>query len=205
MEQWINNYFNELCRLQLNAIVTSEDGQPMALSHGFHHYIQHIQAMKQARGKLLFVGNGGSAGICSHLAIDYSKNGHIPAMAFNDPSALTCIGNDFGYEHVFSKQIEFHARREDIVFAISSSGNSDNIINAVKAARMVGCVVVTLSGFYPDNVLRRLGDINFYVSAKEYGLVEVSHLALGHALLDCIMHKETRCEITTKDTMSVSV
>ena len=58
----------------------------------------------------MFVGNGGSAGICSHLAIDFSKNGGLRAMAFNDPSALTCLGNDLGYENVFAKQIEFHGR-----------------------------------------------------------------------------------------------
>ncbi len=205
MEQWINDYFNQLCHLQLNAVVTSEDNESLTLSHGFHHYIQYVQSMRQARGKLLFVGNGGSAGICSHLAIDYSKNGHIPSMAFNDASAITCIGNDFGYEHVFAKQIEFHARQEDILIAISSSGNSANIVNAVKAARMVGCKVVTLSGFHPDNVLRRLGDINFYVSAKEYGVVEVSHLALGHALLDYIIQEEAGILATVEDTMSVSL
>ena len=83
----------------------------------------------------MFVGNGGSAGIASHLAIDFSKNGGMRAMAFNDPSALTCLGNDLGYENVFAKQIEFHGRAGDLLIAISSSGRSPNILNAVKAAR----------------------------------------------------------------------
>ena len=72
----------------------------------------------------MFVGNGGSAGIASHLAIDFSKNGGLRSLAFNDASALTCLGNDLGYENVFAKQIDFHARAGDLLIAISSSGRS---------------------------------------------------------------------------------
>src|SRR6185295_3206162 len=110
-----------------------------------------------------FVGNGGSAGICSHLAIDFSKNGGLRSLAFNDPSALTCLGNDLGYENVFAKQIDFHGRPGDLLIAISSSGRSPNILSAVAKARERECSVVTLSGFGDDNGLRRTGDVNFYV------------------------------------------
>ena len=137
--------------------------------------------------KLGFIGNGGSAGIASHMAIDYSKNGNIRSQAFNDPSALTCLGNDLGYENVFAKQIEFHARPGDLLVAISSSGNSQNILNGVAQARETGCKVVTLSGFAEDNRLRDLGDINFYVPSREYGFVEITHLALCHAVVDFAM------------------
>ena len=88
-----------------------------------------------AGNKIIFIGNGGSAGIASHLAIDFSKNGGLRALAFNDPSALTCLGNDLGYENVFAKQLEFHARPGDLLIAISSSGTSPNILSAVKEAR----------------------------------------------------------------------
>lgn len=144
-------------------------------------------AMRQAHGRgnrLFFVGNGGSAGICSHMATDYSKNGGIRALALNDGAILTCLGNDFGYEHVFSKQLEWHATAGDVVVAISSSGRSPNILNAAKAARERRCMVVSLSGFKPDNPLRLLGDYNLYVDNMEYGFVELSHLALLHAVLD---------------------
>ena len=87
----------------------------------------------------MFIGNGGSAGIASHLAIDFSKNGGLRALAFNDPSALTCLGNDLGYENVFAKQIELHGRAGDLLIAISSSGRSPNILNAVEAARCRDC------------------------------------------------------------------
>ncbi|MCR9191775.1 MAG: SIS domain-containing protein [Gammaproteobacteria bacterium] len=204
MEQWINNYFNKLCDLQLNTSTTIQNGQDITLADGFNYFIQFVQNMSQKRGKLLFIGNGGSAGIASHLAIDYSKNGHIPALTFSDPSALTCLSNDLGYEQVFAKQIEFHAQNTDILFAISSSGNSSNILNAVKSARMLNCTVVTLSGFDSDNHLRQLGDLNFYIPDTAYGFVEVSHLALGHALLDYIIQEQ--CVFTkSQETVSLPI
>ena len=140
-----------------------------------------------AGNKIMFVGNGGSAGIASHLAIDYSKNGGMRSLAFNDASALTCLGNDLGYENVFAKQLDFHARAGDLLIAISSSGRSPNVLAAVKMARTRDCRVVTYSGFTEDNDLRRTGDVNFFVRSREYGFVEVSHLALCHAVLDIDM------------------
>jgi D-sedoheptulose 7-phosphate isomerase len=132
------------------------------------------------------VGNGGSSAIASHMATDYSKNGDVRAMALNDSSMLTCLGNDLGYDRVFAKQIELYARPDDLVIAISSSGRSANILNAVKAARAAKCAVVTFSGFTADNPLRRLGDINFYVASDRYGFVEIGHLTICHAILDFI-------------------
>jgi len=114
------------------------------------------------------------------------------ALAFTDASALTCLGNDLGYESIFAKQIEFHARRGDLVIATSSSGNSPNIINGVAVARDRGCHVVSFSGFKDDNKLRRLGDVNFYVSSLQYGFVEIAHLALCHAILDLDMGWDPR-------------
>lgn len=138
-------------------------------------------------GHIFFIGNGGSAGIASHMANDFSKNGGMPALCFNDGAALTCLGNDFGFEHVFAKQLEFHARHGDLLVAISSSGNSLNILLAIEAARTIGCGVVTMSGFSAENKLRKLGDINFHVGVKDYGLVEVAHTALIHAVVDMKM------------------
>jgi D-sedoheptulose 7-phosphate isomerase len=108
-------------------------------------------------------------------------------LAFNDPSALTCLGNDLGYENVFAKQLEFHARPGDFLIAISSSGRSPNILGAVKTARARDCRIATFSGFTQENELRRTGDVNFYVRSREYGFVEVAHLALCHAVLDIDM------------------
>lgn len=190
MLKWINNYFNTLLHLQLNTQVTDLHGKKIPMDEGFNQYVQYAKATRQHHTKIIFIGNGGSAGIASHLAIDYSKNGHLPAMSFSDAAALTCLSNDYGYEHVFAKQIEFHARRGDLLVAISSSGKSVNILNAVAAARKVGCQVMTFTGFNPANPLSKLGDVNFYIDSKEYGFVEVAHLGLGHSLLDYIIEEQ---------------
>jgi D-sedoheptulose 7-phosphate isomerase len=159
-------------------------GEALPLDAAIDRAIAWAKEAHDAGNKIMIVGNGGSAGIASHTAIDFSKNANLRALAFNDSSALTCLGNDFGYEHVFAKQIEFHGKPNDLLIAISSSGGSPNILNAVAAARARNIRVVTFSGFKADNALRRSGDLNFYVPASEYGFVEMAHQALLHALLD---------------------
>jgi D-sedoheptulose 7-phosphate isomerase len=190
MLNWIKNYFNTLHQLQLNAKITNHKGQVISIDEGFTQYIQWVKTMHKSRGKLIIIGNGGSAGIASHLAIDYSKNGNIPALALNDASALTCLSNDYGYEDVFAKQIEYYGSSKDILVAISSSGKSKNILKAVTVAQKMGCQVITFSGFDPNNPLGQVGDLNFYIDSKSYGYVEVAHLSLGHALLDHIIEEQ---------------
>jgi len=137
--------------------------------------------------KVMFIGNGGSAGIAGHMAIDFTKNGGVRSLTFNDASSLTCLGNDLGYDQVFAKQVEMHGVNGDILIAISSSGESKNILNAVDAARAKKCFVVTLSGFSDGNALRKAGDVNFYVASRAYGFVETAHQAILHAILDTAM------------------
>ena len=183
----LDRYFKNLESILRSAEATGLSGSKMALADGCEWVRQAAHDAHDNGNTVLFVGNGGSAGIASHLAIDFSKNGGMRAMAFNDPSALTCLGNDLGYENVFAKQIEFHGRPGDLLIGISSSGRSPNILNAVKMARSRDIKVVTFSGFTPDNALRGVGDVNFFVASKEYGFVEVAHLALCHAVLDIDM------------------
>jgi D-sedoheptulose 7-phosphate isomerase len=205
MLDWIKNHFNTLHDLQLRARVTDYQGGVLGLDDGFRQYIQIVKTIRANHGKLIFIGNGGSAGIASHLAIDYSKNGHLNAMTFNDASALTCLSNDFGYDHVFAKQIEYHGRKGDVLIAISSSGRSKNIINAVSAARKLDCPVITFSGFEKNNPLSQLGNVNFYVDAKEYGYVEVAHLSLGHAMLDYIIEESTHAKSNQRQVLEAEI
>jgi D-sedoheptulose 7-phosphate isomerase len=187
MRQRIADYFATLARLTVAAEATDVAGNHVALDDVFGAVMARAQAAHAGGNKVMFVGNGGSAAIASHMAIDYTKNGGIRALAFNDGAALTCLGNDLGYAQVFARQIEMQARAGDLLIAISSSGNSANILAAVEAARGRGCEVVTFSGFRPDNKLRALGDYNLYVASEDYGFVEVAHLALNHAILDLAM------------------
>jgi D-sedoheptulose 7-phosphate isomerase len=182
----IRNYFATLSKYLSQTAVTSAAGQILDLDEAVSQVIVDVRRTHKVGNKLIFVGNGGSAAIASHMATDYSKNGNIRSLALNDSSMLTCLGNDLGYDQVFSTQIELHARSGDLLFAISSSGRSANILNAVNAARTAKCMVVTLSGFTTDNPLRSLGDIKFYIDSDRYGFVEIGHLTICHAILDAI-------------------
>ena len=187
MSERVNRYFHTLAQLLRDSEVTDSAGQSMPLAQAFDQVRDAAHTAHDAGNKLIYIGNGGSAAIASHLAIDYSKNGGIRSLAFNDASALTCLGNDLGYENVFAKQIDFHARQGDLLIAISSSGMSPNILAGVSAARARNCGIVTLSGFNEGNALRRTGDVNFYVRSSAYGFVEIAHLSLCHAILDIDM------------------
>lgn len=187
MQHLFNRYFETLSQVLRDTEVTDPAGNPLGLGDGGELVRRQARASHAAGNKLMFVGNGGSAGIASHLAIDFSKNGGLRSTAFNDPAALTCLSNDLGYENVFAKQIEFHARPGDLMIAISSSGRSPNILKAAATAAAAGCHVVTFSGFTEDNGLRRLGKVNFFVRSKLWGFVEIAHLTLCHAILDIDM------------------
>ena len=179
----------------LSRITKAAHEVEMTDANGYHQdprdfvpwLVKRARLTHDARGRLIFVGNGGSASIASHMAIDWGKNGGFRSLAFNDAPALTCLGNDLGYENVFAKQIQMHGRREDLLIAISSSGRSPNILRAVEAMRDAHGTVLTLSGFDADNPLRRLGDRNLYVPAREYGHVEISHLGALHCALDRVI------------------
>ncbi|UCD55349.1 MAG: SIS domain-containing protein [Candidatus Omnitrophota bacterium] len=170
-------------------IATNAEDTAFALDEAIHNSIKMIIEQAAAGGKLLFIGNGASASIASHMAVDFWKNACIRAIAFNDSSLLTCISNDYGYEHVFEKPIEMFAGPADTLIAISSSGQSKNILCGVSAAKKKGLKVLSLSGFNKDNPLREAGDINFYVPSKSYGHVEVVHLSICHLLVDMIIEK----------------
>ncbi len=183
----IGSYVDVLASVMRSVAATDARGQEVGLDAAVEWSVEAARQATDKGYKIIFAGNGGSAAIASHMATDYSKNGGLRAWAMNDGSMLTCLGNDYGYEHVFAKQIEFHGRSGDLLVAISSSGQSPNILAAVKAARGLGCTVLTMSGFKHDNALRKTGDMNFYLASTAYGYVEIGHLALCHAIVDYSM------------------
>jgi len=180
-------YYNELAKLMASIKVTDKHGADIEFCHGVEMAGNLITAGTGAGNKLMFIGNGASASISSHMSTDFWKNGGMRAIAYNDSSLLTCISNDFGYKHVFEEPIKMFADEGDILVAISSSGKSENILRGVEAARLRKCGVITLSGFEGDNPLSSLGDFNFYVPARDYGPVEVIHHSICHCILDVIM------------------
>ncbi len=186
-----SDYIASLSEALKEAEITLKNGRKITMDEAVKKITTRLSPIRSGSdSQVFFIGNGGSSAIASHQAIDYWKNGHIKATAFNDGALLTCLSNDFGYEYVFQKPLERFAAKGDILFAISSSGNSKNIINAVRAARKKRLSTVTLSGFGKDNKLRKCGDINFYVPSFSYGIVEIAHLSICHSILDFIIEND---------------
>lgn len=190
MNRKISSYYEILRRLTRSVAVTDRAGRDLGLEAGFKKIVSIVTACGKRGGKLIFIGNGASASISSHMAVDFWNHAGIKAIAFNDPSLLTCMSNDYGYENVFAKPVETFSEKGDILIAISSSGASANILRAVKTARSKGVKVITLTGFSKYNPLRKSGDMNFYVPADRYSHVEVMHHSLCHYLLDMVADKK---------------
>lgn len=165
--------------------VTDRHGMAMPLNDGVSKAVELILTVGTNPRKVMAIGNGGSATIASHLQNDLCKTVGLRAMVFSEVSLLTALANDHSYQCVFEQPVELWADAGDLIIAISSSGQSQNILRAVQAATAQGCRVITLSGFSADNPLRCLGDVNFYVSSLDYGYVESAHAVLAHFLIDC--------------------
>ena len=138
--------------------------------------------------KILIFGNGGSAAIASHFSVDLTKNAKLRCLNFNESGLITCFSNDYGFEHWAEKAIDFYGDEGDLLIVISSSGQSENMLNAVKAARNCNFQsVITLSGFSEDNPLKKLGDINLWVNNKSYNFVETVHQIWLLTIVDLII------------------
>lgn len=143
-------------------------------------------------GKVILAGNGGSAAMASHVAVDFTKAAGIRAINFNEADLITCFANDYGYENWVAKAIEAYGDPGDLVILISSSGRSPNIINAASYAKQNGFPLVTLSGFDSDNPLRSLGDINLWVESSSYNIVEMTHHIWLLSVVDYIISEANR-------------
>jgi D-sedoheptulose 7-phosphate isomerase len=139
--------------------------------------------------KVILAGNGGSAAMASHVAVDLTKAARIRSINFNEADLLTCFANDYGYENVFEKAVEYYGDKGDLLVLISSSGQSKNVLNAAKKARGMGIGVVTLTGFKIDNRLRQMGDFNLWVDSTSYNVVEMTHHVWLVAIVDYIISK----------------
>jgi D-sedoheptulose 7-phosphate isomerase len=143
-------------------------------------------------GKVIIAGNGASAAIASHVAVDLTKAAGVRAVNFNEADLITCFANDYGYEHWIEKALDFYADPKDIVILISSGGMSPNIVNAALKAKAMGLKVITLSGFREDNSLKKLGDINFWVNSSQYNIVETIHQSWLLVMVDQIAAEKSK-------------
>lgn len=133
-----------------------------------------------------FIGNGASASMASHFSADMAKNAHVHTQVFSDLSLITAVSNDMGFNQVFAEPLRCRGKPGDILVAISSSGQSENILTAVDQATALGMTIITLSAMKGDNALRQSGDLNAYVPATGYGLAETCHATILHHWMDMV-------------------
>jgi D-sedoheptulose 7-phosphate isomerase len=180
------SYLTGLARLFERVEVTGERGAPIALDDGVARAVALIVSRRNV-GKVLLIGNGGSAAIVSHMQNDLCKAAGVRAMVFNEAPLLMALANDDGYDSVFDRPVGLWAEPGDVLIAVSGSGESENVVRAATLALEKGCRLITLTGFRPANRLRQLGEVNVYVPASGYGYVEMTHAIIGHCITDMAM------------------
>lgn len=144
-----------------------------------------------AGGKILLLGNGGSAADCQHIAAEivgrYKRERRgLPAIALTtDTSILTAVGNDYGFEHVFSRQVEALCTPKDVVIGLSTSGNSPNVLAAIHTARQIGAFTIGLTGG-GGGKLAQCCDLSLVVASNDTPRIQETHILVGHMLCDLI-------------------
>ena len=184
MELPVAERLKEFSRAVVDTKVTDKTGTELPLQEGINKSLDMINSIRETQSNLYVIGNGGSAAIASHAVIDFMNVGKISARTLHDSATLTCMANDYGYENAFSNIVKYTLKPKDILIAISSSGQSENIIAAVETSKSNDSTVITLSGFKPDNKLRTTGDINFWSNSADYGIVEIAHQFILHNIAD---------------------
>lgn len=150
-----------------------------------------LSRVLKSGGKVISCGNGGSMSDAMHFAEELTgrfrgNRPALPAVAISDPTHLTCVANDFGFDHVFSRYVEAHGKAGDVLLAISTSGNSANVVNAVNAAHERGMVVIGLTG-KDGGRMKNLCDVNICVPWNGYSdRIQEMHIKVIHILIEQI-------------------
>ena len=131
---------------------SGSDAVRVGYDEGIRILVEEFTRHKLNQSQLFFMGNGGSSAIASHMTADYMKNGGMNTYSLYDNAVTTCMGNDYGYEYIFSRPMEFLVREGDLAVAISSSGNSANIVNAIETARTKKADVISMVWWSPSTI-----------------------------------------------------
>ena len=183
MKKFITAYLNET-KQQLDNVVKKYGDDLTKISERF-------KKISKKGGKVILLGNGGSAATASHVSVDLTKNAKIRSINFNEADLITCFSNDFGYQDWMKKSLEFYLDKKDIVILISTSGKSANVINAAKLLKKKKVEMITLTGMKKDNPLKKLNKngINLWVDSKSYNQIEIIHHFLLLLIVDMIIGK----------------
>ena len=185
-----NQYINELMNTLEQTRIYMENGEESDYETGIQVLVECFTRHKKADTQIFFIGNGGSSAIASHMTADFMKNGGMKTYSLFDNAVTTCMGNDYGYEYVFSRPLEFLGQENDLLVAVSSSGNSQNIVNAINTANTKNMETITFTGFKKDNRSKQLGTVNVYVPSEKYGIVESIHNLMLQQIVDLIMERD---------------
>lgn len=167
--------------------LSAAKGETLALQAGLDAALALFRQVRDTGRDVYLIGNGGSAALVAHVQNDLVNKTRLRAHVLHEPSLLTCMSNDYGYQHAYANLLDRFLRPGDLLVAVSSAGRSANIIEAVAVARAQGASVLTLSGFAAANPLRQLGDINIWLPSDDYGEVEVGHQLVLHYLSDALV------------------
>jgi len=182
MKDTIQNEFNE--HIKVSNLLHNLTGQVTTAAQIC------INCLKNS-GKILIFGNGGSASDAQHIAAELvgryktTRKGLSAIALSTDTSILTSIGNDFGYKHIFSRQVEALANTGDVVIGISTSGRSENVINALKQASELNCHTIGLSG-QDGGEMNNLCDINLVIPSEDTPRIQEMHIVIGHTICHLI-------------------
>ncbi len=185
-----NQYISELMHTLEQTRIYIENDTQLDYDTGMQELVRCFTRHKEEGTQIFFIGNGGSSAIASHMTADFMKNGGMKTYSLYDNAVTTCMGNDYGYECVFSRPLEFLGQEGDLLVAVSSSGNSQNIVNAIDMANIKKMEIITFTGFKRDNKTKQLGTINVYVPSEQYGIVESIHNLMLQQVVDLIMERD---------------
>lgn len=147
-----------------------------------------IQKLQSTKSRIYFLGNGASSSFANHMALDFKKNGKILSQSLSDSALLTALSNDFSYENAMIEFLKIeNVTSNDLIVTISSSGNSKNIVNALKFCKKNNINTLSLSGLNKNNSSIKAADYSIFVPKKTYGIVECIHQIYLHLILDDFM------------------
>jgi len=187
-KQYMDMLFKTLNKIEIHS--NNQCFLQEEIEEAFSALVKYFISTKLTQKKVFFIGNGGSAAISSHMIADFMKNGGMKTCSLYDNAMITCMGNDYGYEQVFSKPLEILGNQGDLLVAISSSGNSKNIVNALEIAKQKKMKTITFTGFKNNNQVKKMGDYNVYVPACHFGIVESIHNLLLQQIVDVILEQD---------------
>jgi D-sedoheptulose 7-phosphate isomerase len=153
--------------------------------------VEKIKKVKKNKKKVLIFGNGGSAATASHFSVDLTKNAKIRSINFNESDLITCLANDYGHDNWVKKAIEFYIDKDDLVILISTSGNSQNVINAAKFLKQKKFSFFSLSGMKKNNLLNKISKPNncIWVNNMSYNQIEIIHHLILLLTIDILIGK----------------